>query len=366
MTPPDDDELELSLFGPGFGECLLIHAGSGNWIIIDSCINAENNVPASLFYLHQIGVDAATAVKRVVVTHWHDDHIRGMGKVLRSCPSARLCIPMALHKGDFVKAIVDIDDAFSGAVSSGVSEIRQVFESAQMRVNPILASENSVVWAERGAQLAHAADVELRALSPSGLQGLAMLDRVASLIRGSTAGGILGRAPRSGSNDLAIAAWLCCGSHTLLLGADLEVHANPACGWNAVKSIAGQLPGEKAAVFKVPHHGSSNGHDAEVWADMLEPNPIAVLTPWTHGSGLPSQADLERIAGYTDRGYITNLGRMAKVARRDPVVEKTLRENKITLVSCEGVMGHIQLRKKPGAEWRTERHGAAVKFTALA
>jgi len=31
------DELEVSVFGPGYGESLAIHLGLGSWIIIDSC-----------------------------------------------------------------------------------------------------------------------------------------------------------------------------------------------------------------------------------------------------------------------------------------------------------------------------------------
>lgn len=361
MIPPADDELEVSLFGPGFGESLVVHVGSGTWLIIDSCIDASSGVPAPLYYLHQMKVDPALAVKSVVVTHWHDDHIRGMGKVLRACSAARICIPSALHTADFVKAIVTLEGSFSGVVSSGVAEINEVFRSPQMRAGPVVATENTIIWSARGATLAHTADVELRALSPSGAQGLAMLTRIAEMVRG-TKGSNLGRAPRSGSNDLAIAAWLSCGQHTLLFGADLEVHANPACGWNAVKALATQLPGGKADVFKVPHHGSPTGDDPQVWADMLAPDPIAILTPWTHGTGLPQPGDLDRIRRNTHQGYITNMGRMASVTKRDPAVEKTLKENGIDLLACEGLMGHIRLRKKPNAPWTVERFGAAVKL----
>lgn len=361
MSPPADDELEVSLFGPGFGESLVVHVGSGTWLIIDSCIDATNGVPAPLYYLNQMQVDPASAVKSVVVTHWHDDHIRGMGKILRACSGARVCIPSALHTVDFVRAIVTLEGAFSGVVSSGVAEINEVFRSAQMKAGPVVATENTIIWSAKGSLMAHAADVELRALSPSGTQGLAMLTRVASMVRGSN-GSNLGRAPRSGSNDLAIASWLCCGEHTLLFGADLEVHANPACGWGAIRAIANQLPGGKADVFKVPHHGSSTGDDPKVWADMLAHDPIAILTPWTRGTGLPQPSDLDRIRNNTRQGHITNMGRMANVAKRDPAVEKTLKENGIDLLSCEGLMGHIRLRKKPNSGWTVEHFGAAVKL----
>lgn len=356
MIAPDDDELELSLFGPGFGESLVMHVGSGNWLLVDSCIDASNNVPAALYYFHQMGIDPAVAVKRVVVTHWHDDHVRGIGKVLRACRGAKVCIPMALHQRDFVKAVVSIDETFVGSATSGVSEIRQVFESEQMKTGPILAGENTVIWSEKGASLAHAADVELRALSPSGLQGVAVLHSFAQLAGKALLGG---RTPRSGSNDLSIAAWLSCGKQTVLLGADLEVHSNPACGWTAVLALANQLPGGKASVIKIPHHGSKTGHDEKVWETLVAPKPIALLTPWTHGSGLPELGDVERIKRLADQVIITNPGRLPKIAKRDPAVEKTLRDYGISIKPAEGVMGHIRLRKKPDSSWRIERFGAA-------
>ena len=45
MAKPDVDtsapsarEIEVSLFGPGYGECVLVHLGEGQWMIVDSCV----------------------------------------------------------------------------------------------------------------------------------------------------------------------------------------------------------------------------------------------------------------------------------------------------------------------------------------
>ena len=40
-SPPGEDEFEVVLLGPGYGESIVLHVGYGGWIIVDSCINAE-------------------------------------------------------------------------------------------------------------------------------------------------------------------------------------------------------------------------------------------------------------------------------------------------------------------------------------
>jgi glyoxylase-like metal-dependent hydrolase (beta-lactamase superfamily II) len=74
---PLRDEAEVSVFGPGFGECVVVHIGRGEWVVVDSCLDAESGRPVALEYLKQLGVDVATQVSLVIATHWHDDHIWG-------------------------------------------------------------------------------------------------------------------------------------------------------------------------------------------------------------------------------------------------------------------------------------------------
>lgn len=50
-APPAHDELEVSVFGPGYGEAIVIHLGENEWILIDSCIEPESKEPAAIHYL---------------------------------------------------------------------------------------------------------------------------------------------------------------------------------------------------------------------------------------------------------------------------------------------------------------------------
>ena len=70
---PSEDEVEVALLGPGYGESIVAHFGQGEWLIVDSCIN-DAREPQALEYLRAIGVEPDEAVSLIVATHWHDDH----------------------------------------------------------------------------------------------------------------------------------------------------------------------------------------------------------------------------------------------------------------------------------------------------
>ena len=69
MTPgrPRTDEIELSVFGSGIGESLLVHLGFDDWVVVDSCIVRETGQPAALDYLREIGVSPGQ-IRLVVAT----------------------------------------------------------------------------------------------------------------------------------------------------------------------------------------------------------------------------------------------------------------------------------------------------------
>ena len=64
-TPPARDEIELTLFGPGYGESVVLHIGDGAWAIVDSCIDKDGR-PSALSYLENL--DPAEVVVLVAAT----------------------------------------------------------------------------------------------------------------------------------------------------------------------------------------------------------------------------------------------------------------------------------------------------------
>ena len=81
-TPPEKSEFEITFLGPGYGESIVLHVGSGIWVVVDSCIDSDGTSSA-LNYLESIGLNPSRDVALIVATHWHDDHIRGMSQLKR-------------------------------------------------------------------------------------------------------------------------------------------------------------------------------------------------------------------------------------------------------------------------------------------
>ena len=55
---PAKDEMEGILFGPGYGESVVLHAGDGVWVLVDSYMDRAGE-PRALKYLTDPGVDPA-------------------------------------------------------------------------------------------------------------------------------------------------------------------------------------------------------------------------------------------------------------------------------------------------------------------
>src|SRR6516225_10111580 len=102
---PRSDELELSVFGPGIGESLVVHLGWGSWMVVDSCMNEARDKAVALDYLEQLGIDVASQFKLIVVTHWHDDHIRGISQLLGVARSAIFACSAALNNEEFMTLV---------------------------------------------------------------------------------------------------------------------------------------------------------------------------------------------------------------------------------------------------------------------
>ena len=42
-VPPDSDEFEFTLIGPGYGESIILHLGGGVWVLVDSNVDKDGN-----------------------------------------------------------------------------------------------------------------------------------------------------------------------------------------------------------------------------------------------------------------------------------------------------------------------------------
>lgn len=145
----------------------------------------------------------------------------------------------------------------------------------------------------------------------------------------------------------------------VLLGADLENSENSLSGWEAVLRFA--RPELRASLVKVPHHGSDGAHYDDMWAEIVDRDAVAIVTPWSlAGNFLPLASDLARLQGVAGRVYLTAMPEIRR-ARKSAEVEKLLAKvGERGRVQAVKGWGQVRARLAPGdASWRIMLDGDA-------
>ena len=349
-TVPGKNEIELTLLGPGYGESIVLHVGNNNWVVVDSCIDKDGK-PAGARYLRSIGVNPVQAVKLIVATHWHDDHIRGMAQLVDICRGAKFCCAAALCKKEFLATVAALEGRHLSAAGSGVRELYGVFSQFKDKAQgPTFALANRLVFSQGASKI--------WSLSPGDEDFTSFLTSISGLV--PSEGQAKTRVSSLSPNKVAVALWVRVGNVRMLLGADLEAH-----GWRLILQST-ERPAGKASVFKVPHHGSKNAHEPEVWQSLLDPDPIAVLTPWRLGGrSLPSELDVQRILSDTSNAYTTTRTNPTRPKRRERMVDRTVRESGVALRQVAMSPGAVRLRRSlsSGEPWSVKTFAPACHLT---
>lgn len=342
-NPPTDDEIEISIFGQGYGECVLIHLFQNNWIIIDSCINPSTRKPAALEYLESIGVDTNSAVKAIIATHWHDDHIRGIGKTFASCSSADFFCSDALNYKEFITLVETYENNIM-AKDTGIDEFKQIVKiMIERETIPHFASANQLIWKkEMIGSKGEKHNCLIHSLSPSSRSKLAaMVDIQRNQQREKSP---KKRVIASSPNHAAIALWVSIGDYNILLGSDLEETGHPLEGWTAI--LNSQLrPEGVASCFKVPHHGSANAHHDDIWNKMIDLNHISILTPFVKGNKtLPSKEDVQRICGRSSNSFSSSSLIVKRRVKRGQLIEKMIKDTVKSIRLTNPSFGQVRIR----------------------
>jgi hypothetical protein len=363
---PSHSQLEVTIIGPGYGECICVHLGAGRWIVVDSCLGSDRITPASLLYLGSLGVDVASQVDLFVATHWHDDHTQGLIKCLEAYKSARVSIASVLTKSEFARFVKRFQEYPTGLAGSRVAEIDTLLELIVKQPWRFrLASQGKLLLQLSSDQSGHGLPCIVTALSPSDLAEIDFLriadempDPKASLNRRTKSA-----APDISPNDASVVLWINVGTQNVLLGADLEEQGKPGVGWQAIID-ADNCPAGVAGLFKVPHHGSNTAHHPDVWSKRLARDPWAVVTPWRRGGQfLPQTSDIRRIRSLTSSLLLTARPAARKARRRASMVERALKEMAAQLRSTAGRDGAVRLRTAVDdaqSGWKVELLGEAA------
>lgn len=367
--PPLPDTFEISLFGTGVGEGLAVHLGNGEWALVDTCRGTSNGIPLNLAYLESMGVDVAVAVKIIIATHWHDDHVDGLSNIIDRCPNADLALSQALACDEF-RSLVQLygdPDYMLDREKSGVKEMVNTLRILNKRKNLEPNSYRAPKRTQADHLLFRNAHCDFYAISPSpqaiqeSTEEMARmwrdLENESSVLGGPRPNRTSVASPRRNLN--AVALWIRWGDKRMILGSDLEEHGNHHLGWQAALSCQ-RFPDKKAAIFKIPHHGSPNGDHDDVWNKIVEPdNPIAILSAYARGvTPRPSMDDIARIKRRTNRFYYTTLPRKS-VEKYSSVVEKAIAGVAKRRQSLRKNPGQIQIRWGTNGEIQVQLSGSA-------
>jgi beta-lactamase superfamily II metal-dependent hydrolase len=356
LPSPNTNEFELSIFGKGYGECIVAHIGDSKWIIIDSFLRPNSNIPVALEYLDAIGVPYNN-VHHIIITHWHDDHCKGAATLFEKCSRAQFHVSSALQQNEFRQLVTLFykKNFLTEKQKSGVQELGRVFQKALSErdekkplrlyfVGPKTIIENSLA--------------KIYALSPSAMENLEALVGFGKLM--PKMGSQLNPIPNPKENNCAIALWLECSGVKAILGADLEEPGSEDKGWSAICGLNPQIM-SAASVFKIPHHGSKTAHHHEIWEKYtFGKQSHAFLTPFNRGrTKLPTREDVSRIKEYSDSVWCTSTPGTIQKVKRPLKVQRTLDlVTKKTLSSVSSALGLIRLRSV-GNDIAIDRIGAA-------
>jgi hypothetical protein len=305
-TPaPARDEVEISIFGNGNGECIVVHVGDGHWIVIDSFFAGKE--PVALAYLRQIEVPFE-AIRLVVATHYHSDHIGGLSKVLAAGDNARWVTTAAICDPAFAGAVErSSPPAAPESLSGPLAEFRALRDIADGPGRPPnatwAANDRSVLWPEN---LPTTRAIAIRSLSPN---EWVIRKTLAKIIAAATPDAVGG--PPVDRNSTSMVLWMTMGDRTVLLGADQVRGGRGRTGWSAI--LADNVPaGRRSELYKVAHHGSKHSDRPEIWTNLLTDDVRAAITT-KRASGLPRRPMLDDLS--------TRAGRLTVAGLKSPVEE---------------------------------------------
>ncbi|RFC48797.1 MAG: Glyoxylase, beta-lactamase superfamily II [Verrucomicrobia bacterium] len=350
---PPPDQFEISLFGPGVGECSAIHLGHDEWMIVDSFVDKATRQPIAKLYLDKIGV-SLSKIKLILVTHWHDDHIKGISELIKLSPQAHVFVTSAFDSVEVLSAISPWKELRDLHALSCLTEFEKIKELESFR--PSLAAEGTVLY--RNCRAA----IEILSLSPSAQGILLSASRLIDVKNERFAQ----RLPAFGPNDSSVVASIRSGSVRLLLGGDLPKGSDEHSGWPAVLSASRRFQLDRHHGYKVAHHGSSNSDMDQIWENLLVEHPHAALTPFMAcRNPPPTDSDASRLSSRNAHVYLTSSAKAKKFVHPDSAVQRTMAETAQSIHCLRDRSGQVRFRaciNEPFSQWNVSLSGDARKL----
>lgn len=356
---PADNEFEITVFGRGVGECVAIHLGSGHWCLVDSFRHPGPHGPAGLHYLTERAIDPGRVVL-VAGTHFHMDHIGGLGDCVETCRNALVAVPSAQFSSDFLTVLNLYPDTEAGAPRR-IREMKRVVASLDGagRQVRLAGAGRSVLLPKIASELAATHGIAppmIMALSPSDALTRRITQGWATTLR---TGHLPGPEAKPPYNDTSMVLLVSVGPARVLLGADLEESALTGEGWKAVDAEWPRANVPRADVLKVPHHGSYNADSPYLWKNLSD-TPLGVLTPFNSGrTPVPRPTDISRLQRRCSVLFGTSTPRRADPPPDTPEARMLSLAGYPALATEYGAVRLRRVIDKPDSSWEVAFFGAA-------
>lgn len=409
LEAPASNEAEVTLIGgtTGFGETIIIHIGDGFWAVVDSCTNPLSGECVALSYLKEIGVTIEDHLLYVVCTHWHEDHILGLSKLIEACSNKtvlalscaddrekfiyemmekcnytgksrkltelRDCINKANEKGIKVKRVLQDQMIFNKngtecfALSPSSKEIEKFnkeLANAQEKLQKVVGQVARLKQIDK-ASIEDASTVEeeiFESFADLIAENLdednVSFEKVEDLLKYKDV-------KKIEVNDRCVAMLLKIKGHNVILGADLEhdQKKSPEGGWQSASDCE-CMDNVVANLYKIPHHGSETGYYEYFLQKHIKPDAVSKLTSWIKGSKvLPKAEMLRKYYSHSKNLYVTttSLLRM-KNNEENRTFRKIMNETTEKIMELKPQLGIIRSRINIDSDddtWRTEYFGSA-------
>lgn len=339
--------IELIVFGKGFGESILLRVGD-KWIIIDSFIEPESNLPIAVKYLEDNGFSAED-ILGIICSHWDNDHVEGISQIINLC-SKRLpvCFPIAFNDIRFTEYL----NFNSDPTIDTTSEFLKVLNlSAQKKIESIYALSGRLLF-EREI---NDSSVEVKALSPNDVQFAAFLDGITKPEKGQ-----IKRKTVLDENKISMVTYVRTCLDSILLGGDME--NSSLGGWDSICNSF--IFDNKCHVFKIPHHGSQTGFNSRVWTSVVE-RPISIITRFNR-SHLPTEEMIGQIMQESEAVYVigpvpskdrNTLKRVKRFEDSSPIRSMDMLDYKY---------GYVRLSKtSQDQDWSISTYGSVKKYPEI-
>jgi len=319
-------------------------------MLVDSCTATGASEPASAEYLRQLNIPAEN-VKAIVASHWHDDHVRGMSRLVRQYPNATFFYPAVFSNKEAQAFLAAYSGEINPQLTRGTGELYR----------SLMSRERSVAVKNR-VEILSGTSPEFRvfAFSPTDAALSQFLAHIFEYIPREDLSLPIGHAPPISPNLSSVVLHVDLGAEALLLGADLERHE---AGWDAVIADEWCRGKVRAGVVKIAHHGSITGDHPDIWTQLAMQKPLGLISPFNNGRHtLPKAADVMRILSNTREAFITSGSSRKPKIPTDQL--KRLQDMCTAIAPANAGFGAVRARRSTTAvEWQIELFGSAKRLS---